>query len=170
MTVTSPASNTAVSGLVTISVEAEDNEGVVRVEFHIDGELRFTDEASPWEYSWETFFYENGTRHGIVVKAYDKAGNSGSSDEVRVVVYNEINEPPTATILLPPDSASFVLGEEVILQGDGRDALGNPLREDQLTWLSRREGEVPTLLGIGTYLTTDTLTAGWHTILSLIHI
>lgn len=158
--VTFPLSNTSVSGVVIIMVEAEDNEGVVRVEFYIDEVLQFSDESSPWEFSWETLIYDNGTKHSIVAKAYDRAGNSGSSQEVSVVVNNEINNPPTAIIVLPDDSTSFALGEEVIFMGEGRDALGGVLEGDQLAWYSNRDWR----LGTGTYLTRDDLSEGWHTI------
>lgn len=162
--VTFPHSNTSVSQLVLITIEAEDNEGVVRVELYIDETLRFTDEEAPWEYNWETINYANGSKHSIMAKAYDAAGNSGSSEEVNVVVYNEINAPPTAIVILPEDSTSFVLGEQILLVGEGRDAQGNALAEDQLTWFSRREGYSPEQLGTGTNLTVDTLPAGWLTI------
>lgn len=161
--ITFPPSNTNVSGVIDIKVAAEDNEQVVAVVFYIDGDSLFVDDAPPWEYTWRTLEYTN-ERHSIKAKAYDRAGNWGVSEGVNVVVENQVNEPPIATIFLPQDSTSFVLGEEVTLQGDGRDASGNPLQEDQLSWFSRREGNVPTWLGTGTYLTIDTLSSGWHTI------
>jgi len=161
--ITFPPSNINVAGVITIKVAAEDNEKVVAVAFYIDGDSLFVDVAPPWEYTWRTLEYTN-ERHSIKAKAFDQAGNWGVSEDVNVVVENEINEPPTATILLPQDSTSFALGEEVILQGDGRDASGNPLREDQLTWFSKGEGNMPMQLGTGTYLAIDTLSSGWHTI------
>jgi hypothetical protein len=162
--VTFPNSNTAVSQLVIITIEAQDNEEVVRVELYIDGILRFTDEDAPWEYSWETIGYANGSKHSIMAKAYDQAGNSGSSQEINVVVYNEINAPPTAVVILPEDSSSFVFGEQILLVGEGRDAQGTVLSEDQLAWFARREGYSPVKLGTGTNLTVDTLSAGWLTV------
>ncbi|MCK4596517.1 hypothetical protein KAU04_00710, partial [bacterium] len=128
--ITFPHSNTSVSGNVIIVAGAEDNEGVARVEFYIDEVLRYTDEESPWEYSWETILCDNGTKHSIMAEAYDRAGNSKSSEVVNVVVNNELNDPPATAILAPTDSSSFVLGEEVVFRGHGRDALGNILHEE----------------------------------------
>ena len=158
--ITFPHSNTSVSGNVIIVARAEDNERVVRVEFYIDEVLRYTDEESAWEFSWETILCDNGTKHSIMAEAYDKAGNSKSSEVVSVVVNNELNDPPTAAILTPADSSSLALGEEVVFQGYGRDALGNVLHEEQLAWFSNLDG----YLGIGTFLAKDDLSADWHTI------
>ena len=61
---------------VTILVNASDNEtGIERVEFYIDGNLRETDVSPPYNYLWN----DNLTKkHNIEVKAYDYAGNSAS--------------------------------------------------------------------------------------------
>ena len=155
-----PRANTSVSGLVLIRVDATDNESVTRVEFYIDDILRQTGEVAPWEYSWETLFLVNGSKHTIMAKGYDPAGNAGTSEEINVVVNNEINNPPTVNIIAPEDSASNALGEEVAFFGEGHDALGTTLRDDQLTWFSDHDG----FLGIGPSLFRDDLSADWHRI------
>ena len=160
VTVLSPPSNISVSGVVIIEVEAEDNEGVVKVEFYIDEILQFTDEEPAWEHSWQTISYANGTKHSILAKAYDRAGNSGHSEETKVVVYNDINDPPTVIIYQPIDSTSYIWGEPISLQGQGWDALGNTLRDEQLSWFSSLDGA----LGTGAYLIRDDLSVDWHTI------
>ncbi len=158
--VTFPSGNTSVSGVVIVKAEAEDNNQVIRVAFHIDGFLRYTDETAPWEYSWETISYENGSKHSIMTKAYDSAGNEGTSREIHVVVNNQVNNPPTVMIILPADSSHFAQGEPINFLGQGLDALGKALQEDQLTWLSSRDG----LLGTGSQVTKDNLSASWHAI------
>jgi TolB protein len=160
VTVTSPQSNISVSGVVNIEAEAEDNEGVVKVEFYIDEALQFTDEEAPWQYSWQTIAYNNGSKHSIMARAYDRAGNSGHSEETNVVVYNEINNPPTAVIYQPVDSTSYIFGEPISFQGEGWDALGIPLSGDSLRWSSSLDGP----LGAGTHLVRDDLSTNWHTI------
>jgi len=158
--VTYPPGNTSVSGVIIITAEASDNEAVERVEFYINEVLKATVEEEPWEYSWETLILDNGTKHTIMAEAYDPSGNMGTSEEVSVVVNNEINDPPTATILIPEDSTSFALDESIHFSGEGRDALGNALRDDQLSWFSDRDG----YLGTGASLSRDDLSAEWHTI------
>jgi hypothetical protein len=160
VTILSPQSNISVSGVVNIEVEAEDNEGVVKVEFYIDETLHFTDQEPPWEDSWQTITYENETKHSIMARAYDRAGNSGYSEETNVVVYNEINNPPTVIIYQPVDSSSYIGGEQISFYGEGWDALGNALTGDQLSWFSSLDGA----LGTGTDLVKDDLSADWHVI------
>jgi len=158
--VTYPPGNTSVSGIILITAQATDNESVERVEFYINEQLKITTQEEPYQYSWETLILENGSKHTIVAKAFDPSGNMGTSEEVSVVVNNEINDPPTATILSPDDSTSFALGEAVQFSGEGRDALGTTLRNDQLSWFSDRDG----YLGTGANLLLDNLSAEWHTI------
>ena len=158
--VTYPPKNTSVSGIILITAEASDNESVARVEFYINEALKITKQQEPYQYSWETLYLENGSKHTIVAKAYDPSGNEGVSEEVSVVVNNDINDPPTAFILSPEDSTSYALGEAVQLSGEGRDAQGTTLRDDQLSWFSDRDG----YLGTGAYLLRDNLSAEWHTI------
>jgi len=70
---------------VTILANASDNDsGIERVEFYIDGNLRKTDESPPYNYLWN----DNLTKeHKIEVKAYDYAGNSAIK-EIDVIKVN----------------------------------------------------------------------------------
>ena len=61
-------------GVVTIEAEAEDNTGVEKVEFYLDGELVFTDYSPPYELSLDTAKYENG-EYALIAKVYDIAGS-----------------------------------------------------------------------------------------------
>ncbi len=85
--VTSPASGATVSGTVTVAADAGDDVGVSRVEFYVDGGLIGTDTSSPYGASWNTTTATNGG-HGLQSKAYDAAGNVGSSAVVNVTVSN----------------------------------------------------------------------------------
>lgn len=86
--VTSPSAGATVSGTVTINASASDNVGVTKMEIYIDGTLRTTNTNSgSISYSWNTTTFANST-HTIVAKAYDAAGNVGSSGNVSVTVNN----------------------------------------------------------------------------------
>jgi len=75
VSITNPKNGTTVSGTVNIQVSAEDSvSGVNRVEIWIDGILKKTDTAYPYDYSWNTRKYANGT-HTITAKGYDQQGN-----------------------------------------------------------------------------------------------
>jgi len=64
--------------LITIEANASDNEsGIDRVEFFIDGVLKSTDTSKPYSYNWITL---RCGKHTITVKAYDNAGNNATSE------------------------------------------------------------------------------------------
>jgi len=68
--------------MLTIEVNATDNEsGIDRVEFVINGLLLGTDTSEPYSYDWRTL---RSGKHTLQVKAYDKAGNSATSPELLV--------------------------------------------------------------------------------------
>jgi Lamin Tail Domain len=56
--------------------------------------LKSTDTTSPYSWSWDTTATANGT-HSLTSKAYDAAGNAGTSSAVSVTVSNAA--PPTGT-------------------------------------------------------------------------
>lgn len=85
--ITSPVNGATVSGTVTISANASDNVGVTRVDFYVDGSLVGTDTTSPYSYAWNTTTYANGA-HTLFTRAFDAAGNSGTSATVNVTVSN----------------------------------------------------------------------------------
>jgi hypothetical protein len=62
---------------VEIVADAQDNIGIQRVEFSIDGQLKITDTSRPYSYIWDTTGFGAG-QHTIYVKAYDLAQNSNA--------------------------------------------------------------------------------------------
>lgn len=94
ITLTAPADNSIVSGNVGVSADAADDNGIVQVEFFVDGDLAFTDAAAPFEFSWETTSATDGV-HGISATATD-TNQQTASDAVSVEVDN-INSPPSIT-------------------------------------------------------------------------
>jgi hypothetical protein len=85
--ITAPAAGATVSGTASVTASATDNVGVTKVEFYVDGVLASTDTASPYAFSWNTTTALNGS-HSLSSKAYDAAGNVGSSANVTVTVSN----------------------------------------------------------------------------------
>src|SRR5581483_3690573 len=99
--ITAPANGSTVSGTVSVTASASDNVGVTRVEFYLDGALKSTDTSSPYSWSWDTTASSNAS-HTLTSKAYDAAGNAGTSAAVSVTVNN-----PTAT-----DISGWVLTQQ----------------------------------------------------------
>jgi Bacterial Ig domain len=85
--ITAPANGATVSGTVAVTASASDNVGVTRVEIYLDSALKATLTSAPYTWSWNTTTAANGA-HAIVSKAYDAAGNVGTSATVTVTVSN----------------------------------------------------------------------------------
>lgn len=116
--ITSPANGATVSGTTTVTASASDNVGVTKVEFYLDNVLQATDTTSPYSWNWNTTASTNGS-HALNSKAYDAAGNIGTSATVTVTVSNVADTtPPTAPTNLVA----------------GPPAQGNPKRRVSLSW------------------------------------
>jgi pseudomonalisin len=85
--ITAPANGATVSGTVSVTASASDNVGVTKVEFYLDGALKSTSTTSPYSWSFNTTTVANGS-HTLQSKAYDAAGNVGSSATITVTVSN----------------------------------------------------------------------------------
>jgi hypothetical protein len=83
--ITAPANGATVSGTISVTASASDNVGVTRVEIYLDSALEATLTSSPYTWSWNTATVANGA-HAIVSKAYDAAGNVGTSATATVTV------------------------------------------------------------------------------------
>ncbi len=90
----SPANNATVSGNVNLTALANDDVGVTKVEFRVDGTLVNTDTTNPYSYSWNSASVGDGL-HGITAKAYDTASQSTTSAPVTTVNVSQAPPPPT---------------------------------------------------------------------------
>jgi len=101
VSISSPTAGSYVKGTVTITPTYLDTVGVTKMEFYIDGSLANTDMTSPFSYPWDTTTATN-TSHALFAKAYDNAGNVGTSATVNVTVDNVL---PSATLTYPTAGA-----------------------------------------------------------------
>ena len=97
--IVSPASGT-VSGLVPVDVTASDNVGVARVELYVNGALIATDTTGPYGFTLDSSKYAGGNL-SVQARAYDAAGNSGSSSTIALTAVTNDTLPPTVTITSP---------------------------------------------------------------------
>jgi len=90
--VTAPANGATVSGTVSVTATASDNVGVTQMQLLIDGSVAASNtNATSLSFSWDTTKVANGS-HTIVSKAFDAAGNVGTSATVTVTVSNTTTE------------------------------------------------------------------------------
>jgi hypothetical protein len=86
--VTAPANGATVSGTTTITATASDNVGVTQMQILIDGAVAASNtNATSLSFNWDTTSVTNGS-HTIVSKAFDAAGNVGTSSTITVTVSN----------------------------------------------------------------------------------
>jgi hypothetical protein len=144
VTITNPAGGATVSGTVTVTANASDDNGVTSVTYNVDGGLEQPMSLSTgsanngtWTATWNSASTADGT-HTITVTATDTASHPGS-DSVGVTVDN-VDEPPLVSTH-DPVNGSTVSGVVTIQVGasDDRDATGTLTVEvsiDGGTWQS----------------------------------
>ena len=81
------ASVSGSSGSITLAASASDDVGVTRVDFLVDSSLRGSDSSAPYALALDSTTLANGS-HTLVAKAYDAAGNVGTSSAVGFAVDN----------------------------------------------------------------------------------
>lgn len=95
--ITSPASDSTVSGNVTVIATASDNETVASVQFSLDGApLQAADTTAPYSLTWNSATVADGA-HVLSALATDAAGNVSPRATVTVNVNN--SAPPTSDIV-----------------------------------------------------------------------
>lgn len=83
ISITSPGEGTTVSTGVTVATATSDNVGVVKVQLYVDGALYGSSTTAPFNLKWNARKAARGA-HVLRSKAYDAAGNVGTSPDVTV--------------------------------------------------------------------------------------
>jgi hypothetical protein len=73
-------------GGIMMKAAASDNVGVTKVEFWVDGVIKATDTSAAYSADWNTSSWAPKSKHSLVAKAYDAAGNVRSSSAVSFTV------------------------------------------------------------------------------------
>jgi subtilisin family serine protease len=118
VTITSPVASTPLAGTVNVTVEASDNVGVVNVEVYKDDFFFLSTNQSSFTFEWNTGFESDGP-HTFVTKAYDAAGNVGTS----TFVFDVDNIPPIVDITAPANGA-ILNGSAVTISANASDNTG----------------------------------------------
>lgn len=165
VSLTAPANGAGVSGMVTIAASASDNVGVSKVELLVDGKLLETDTSSPYAVSWDTSVEANGT-HSILARAFDAAGNVGTSATILVTVSDGVEDttPPTARLTFP--APGNTVHGTITLAAEASDDFGVTTVEFFVDGTSLGTGTPSQEAGPWTLAwNTETVTSGSHTLL-----
>jgi hypothetical protein len=99
------ASQSGTSGNITLAASASDNVGVTNVEFYVDGVLKASDSTAPYSVTVDSNTLSNGS-HSLVARAYDAAGNVGSSSALAFSVNNTVTPDTTAPTVTASESGT----------------------------------------------------------------
>nr|MDO8045203.1 Ig-like domain-containing protein [Candidatus Baldrarchaeota archaeon] len=103
-TITQPDEGTYVSGTVQVTANATDNIAVEKVELYVNNTLQDIDNEVPYEWSWDTTTYEDGT-YTLTVIAYDTFSNTNTT---KIIITIDNTEPNVSIVF--PASGSWVRG------------------------------------------------------------
>ncbi len=119
VSITSPANNTTVSGVISVNISASDNVDISKVELYINGNPYASDSSSPYTFTWDTTKYANST-YTLKAIAYDGSGNVGQSATVTVTVLNQQDTiAPIASITSPSNGST--VGKKVTINATASD-------------------------------------------------
>jgi YVTN family beta-propeller protein len=83
--VTNPANGVTVSGSITIKADVTDTYSINNVTLIIDDVEVKSFADSPYEHTFDSTQYSDGTTHTILFNAVDSAGNSSESDMISII-------------------------------------------------------------------------------------
>ncbi|MGP0593604.1 Ig-like domain-containing protein, partial [Nitrospira sp. T9] len=147
VTLTAPSAGT-VSGSVTITANANDNVGVIGVQFRLQGaNLGAEDTTNPYSTSWNTTTVPNGS-YTLTAIARDAAGNTTSATRT-VTVSNTTAPPPPPTSTLNISNLNVSSGKGYVVPTSGLQAGGTVYIDRSYTFST-----IPTLVQGGAYIRT----------------
>ena len=104
--VTAPASGSALTGTVTVSVTATDGAAVQGVQLLVDGAVvGLTDTTSPYSFSFDTTKFSNGA-HALSAAAVDLDQNTGTAPPISVTFSNTTPATRSRRPLVGADAAA----------------------------------------------------------------
>jgi subtilisin family serine protease len=121
--ITGPSPGSTVAGTITVNAVASDNVGVSRVELYANGAFSGSDFSAPYSFALDTRTLPNGSV-ALTVRAYDAAGNVGTSPAITVTVNN-------ATCAFTVSATSVPSGGSVVFSL----ASGGPIPSGSLAYL-----------------------------------
>jgi len=158
VSIITPWDGTTRERVVDVTVEAEDNKGISRVELYVGNKLLATDRTAPYEFEWDMTLIADDIVTDLYAIAVDVSGNSKKSDVVSVTKGPSIA--PVATLTGPSDATEVMQGYLLIMSGTATDSEDGALGDANISWSSDLQGP----LGQGMVLNYRGLIIGRHVI------
>lgn len=102
--VTNPPAGTNQKGLIPVTADHSDVNGISKVELYVDGQFISRKFDPPYNFVWNSREFDNG-EHMISTRAVDAFNNEYLSDPVNVNLDNEF-VPPVVTVTAPAHNSS----------------------------------------------------------------
>jgi len=96
VSITSPVSNSSVSGTVNVTTSVSSQAPVSRVDLYVDGLLYATNSSSPFTFGWDTTGLTGS--HTLMAKAFDSSGYSATSSPTTVSIGQVDSTPPDVQV------------------------------------------------------------------------
>jgi len=159
--ITSPLLGEIVSSTVAVSTEVRAQNGVDKVEFYVDDQLKYTDYDASYEWNWDTTQYTE-TEHKITANAHDEFGLNISTS---ITVFVD-NTPPTVSIKEPtPENMYYGIVSVSVNATDNKEMGNVHVKVDNTDWLVMTYD--PAVLVWKYDLNTTPLSDGQHTLMVL---
>jgi Big-like domain-containing protein/calcineurin-like phosphoesterase family protein len=156
--VTAPAEGDNVRGTVNLAASADDNVGVIGVQFTVDGQdVGAEDTSAPYTASWDTGSGVADGSHTVAALARDAAGNSNSAS-VQVTVDNTA---PTTSITNP---AAGPVSGTVDVQAEAADPGGSGIASVRFELDGTPVGSPDATAPYSTSWDTTSASTGTHTV------
>ena len=162
-TISSPTNKSTISGSINVSVQATDNVGVTRLELYLDSQLVAQSTGASAIFPLNTLSYANGS-HTLQVRAYDAAGNVGTSSS-SVTIKNSVADTvaPTTAITLPVNGSKVSLLQKITaICADNIGVTKLEVYLDGLLACTVTSSNMPSSVAFS--WNTTTLNAGSHTL------
>ncbi|NQT78983.1 MAG: SBBP repeat-containing protein [Candidatus Aminicenantes bacterium] len=126
--ITNPADNSVLTSPVTIQATVESAIDTSKVEFYINGALAGeTTTTNPangyYEYYWDTTDGELDGPYTLKAIGYNMQNTSAESDEIYVVVKNNVDAPPTVSITNPAEGDIIRLTTNIQAEASDTDVI-----------------------------------------------
>ena len=158
-----PWDDTTRDGIIDVQVSADDEDEISKVQLYVAGSLYGTDDAEPYEFSWDMEPLADGSSTSIYAAAVDGYGNITNS--AVVTVKKGENAAPEVTITSVSDGKNIDQDQTLKLEGTATDKEDGTLGVSNFSWSSNLQGKLTlnddsefTGLVIGDHIITFTAT------------
>lgn len=148
--ITTPTNNSSGKGTISVTGSATDNVGVTKVELLVDGAVKATDSTAPFaSFSWDSTSISDGA-HTLVFKAYDAAGNVGTSAGVTITITNTVSPPLPVISSVTATPSTIIAGQQSTISWVTQNSSSCDVTPNGTLGTTATSWQTPVLTTVGT--------------------